>query len=159
MVTLAVVAWTDVWGTVSDIVAAVFTLAATAGVFLVLWQIQLQRKQLHRDLENMYIERYWVILDRLEESEAGTPANDRAVKAYLSLCEDQCDMRAQDRVTDETWKIWGPSIFQQIHEPVFAASLTEQPDDLFLQIRTMLNYGEDYDPSELTPKQRRKLGL
>lgn len=117
----------DVWETVPDIVVAVFTLTATASVFRVLWQIQLQRKQLHRDRENTYIDRYWVIFDQLEASEEDTHAHGRAVTAYLSRGEVQCDMRARDRVTEEPWKIWGPSIFQQVQEPAFAASLAEQP--------------------------------
>ncbi len=152
-------AWTETWGTISDLLVAGFTVAATTGVYLVLRQVRLQQRQLHRDLENLYVERYWGILDRLEESEIGTPQRARAIRAYLALSEDQCDMRALGRVTDETWAVWGSSIHQQISDPEFSDALDRAPDVQFRQLREMQRRGAEYDPSDLSRRQREKLGL
>lgn len=103
--------WTDVARAISDIVVAIFTLAATTGIYLVYTQVRLQRKQLHREFENLYVEIYWTIMDRLEGSRCRSRSRASAIAAYLMLAEDQCDMRQQNRVTDETWSIWGPAIY------------------------------------------------
>lgn len=151
--------WTETASAFADIVIAVFTIAATVGVYFVFAQVRLQRKQLHRDLENLYVERYWTVLDRLEATKPRSRGRRRAVVAYLGLCEDQCDMRQQDRVTDETWAIWGPSIHSQLGVEEYAGLLRKQPDDRLLHLRQMMVTGVAYDPTETPLRLRTKNGL
>lgn len=151
--------WAETWGTVADIVAAILTAVTLVGVYLVLDQIKLQRKQMHRDLENLYVERYWTILDRLECAAPGSPEHRQAVRAYLSLCEDQCDMRQQDRVTDETWVVWGPSMHNVLGDSEYAETLSQAPESSYLHLRRMKSAGSGYDPTETPLKRRAKSGL
>ncbi|KAM9866718.1 hypothetical protein ACIFOC_00483 [Leucobacter aridicollis] len=156
---VASISWPEIASAIADVVVALFTVIATFGVFFVIRQLRLQHKQLHRDLENLYVERYWSIRDRLDAAEPGTKERERAAVAYLSLSEDQCDMRMQDRVTDETWVIWAPSIYGALHEEEYADILERQPTGRFLHLREMKTTGAKYDPSNLTQKQRQKIGL
>jgi len=86
-------------------VAAVVSVVAVFGLFDVRRQLGLQRQQLHRDLENLYVARYWTIMDKIAECELLT-ASDAvaprriAIRSYLRLSEHECDLRAADRVTD-----------------------------------------------------------
>ncbi len=68
-------------------------------------------------------------------------------------------MRALGRVTDETWAVWGSSIHQQISDPEFSDALDRAPDVQFRQLREMQRRGAEYDPSDLSRRQREKLGL
>lgn len=151
--------WTETASTIADIVVALFTVAATVGVFFLFDQVRLQRKQLHRDLENLYVERYWTVLDRLEATKSGSRERGRAVVAYLGLCEDQCDMRQQDRITDETWANWGPSIHSQLLIEEFASVMRKQPEDRLAHLRQMMVLGVAYDPTETPLRLRTKNGL
>lgn len=156
---LAATAWTDIASAWSDMIMTGLTLLTLGGVVYVAIQIRLQRKQMHRDLENLYIERYWTIKDRLDAATPGSDDYMRAAAAYLSLSEDQCDMRELERITDETWKIWGPSIYGATQDPKFAAIINKQPESSFLQLRAMQQGGPEHDPINLTATERRKEGL
>jgi hypothetical protein len=89
------------WASVAQIVTGI------AFVFAAL-QIREARKQLHRELENLYVQRYWKILDQMPTW--GHDLRQRRVKVgllrYMQLCEDEIDLRSHGRITDDTWRIW-----------------------------------------------------
>lgn len=156
---LAAVEWTDVASAWSDMIMVVLTLATLAGVVYVAAQVALQRKQLHRDLENLYVERYWAIMDRLESTQPDSPERQRAVLSYLGLSEDQCDLRALGRVTGETWGIWGRSIHGALEEAEYAQALACSPSNRFAHLRELIVDGAEYDPIDLTLRQQKWRGL
>lgn len=91
---------------------------ATAAIYAV-FQLVAVRTQRHRDFENLYVQRYWELLDRMPDSlylnheiSAPSPDERRLAVAYLRLCEDEDedDLRKQGFRTDRTWTI-GPRGF------------------------------------------------
>lgn len=151
--------WTDIASAWSDMIMALLTTFTLLGVVYVAWQVNLQRTQLHRDLENLYLERYWTIRDRLDASVPQSEERERAVLAYLRLSEDQCDQRANERVTDPTWKIWEESIHSALSEVEYSEVLDSQPQVELLHLREMRVTTGPYDPSGLTRRQKAQRGL
>jgi hypothetical protein len=156
--------WTDVLSAWSSLASALIGLAALAAVIVVGVQIRLQRTQLHRDLENMYVARYWTIMDQLAESELlprGKAARRRvlAIRAYLRLSEDECDLRAVNRVTDDTWREWLAGMRTQLAEPSFRDELESSPGDQFRNLRRLVDSDEDFEPSRSSARERRRVGL
>src|SRR4051812_13156318 len=104
--------------TITDwISAGAGVLAAAVGVFALLAllgvrrQIALQRRQLKLDLENVYVGRYWQVMDDLAGATRRTRS--RHIWRYIQLSEDQCDLRARGRITGSTWRYWRNGILEQ----------------------------------------------
>jgi hypothetical protein len=156
--------WTDVLSAWSSLASALIGLAALAAVIVVGVQIRLQRTQLHRDLENMYVARYWSIMDQLAESdllppEEGSNRRTIAIRSYLRLSEDECDLRAANRVTDDTWWEWLAGMRTQLAEPGFREALESAPADQFVNLRKLVTSDLDFEPSQSSVRQRRRVGL
>lgn len=156
--------WTDVLSAWSSLASALIGLAALAAIIVVGVQIRLQRTQLHRDLENMYVARYWAIMDRLAESELlpreeGVKRRAIAIRSYLRLCEDECDLRAANRVTDDTWWEWLDGMRTQLAEQDFREELESAPADQFVNLRKLVTSDLDFEPSQSSVRQRRRVGL
>lgn len=79
-----------------------------------------------REFEDIYVQRYWEISGRIplelrmawgnhKDVQVSVEQQGQSVKEalwdYLMLCEDEFDMRKAGNVTDETWAIWGPTIY------------------------------------------------
>ena len=101
-------------------ITAITTLAA---LFVAIGQLYLLGKQRRRDFEDLFVQRYWTIMDRLtmetieckpSKDRRVLPEDRRAVIAYLRLCEDELDLRAQNWVSADTWRIWHAGIASQL---------------------------------------------
>lgn len=92
---------------VPEWVTAVASLLALVGLAFVWKQLHLQKRQLIRDLENDYLQRYWQIRDNIDAAEPASPTERRWRFAYLRLCEDQIDLHnTPGSITDQTWVHW-----------------------------------------------------
>ncbi|MET4098558.1 hypothetical protein ABIB37_000795 [Agrococcus sp. UYP10] len=108
------------WRAISEIVVTALALVAAAAALV---QLRLSRQIRMRELEDIYVQRYWAITDELSP-EARTaillqrrlPATRRSSRdrqlmwRYLELCEDQADLRADGVFTRKTWRLWSPAI-------------------------------------------------
>lgn len=90
-----------------------------------------------REFEDIYVQRYWDISDRLDLDlrvgafqggdlhkyrESGDHEDQlKAMWDYLALCEDQIDLRKGGNVTDEAWEVWSTSISGTVNRYPFAA--------------------------------------
>jgi hypothetical protein len=115
-------------------------LAALAASGIAIWQVRTQRV---RQVEDSYVARYWSLLDRLStRALRGVDADDlgeedqKAIRLYFRLSEDEADLRAQGWVSDDTWNDWGGAIHAQMHRPPF--------DRLWAEIREDSDAGRDY---------------
>ena len=115
----------------SDVADLGSVLTAAAAIFAV-FQLVGARTQRHRDFENLYVQRYWQLLDRMpdrlylnHEIPAPDPDERRIVVAYLRLCEDEVDLRKQGFITDRTWAIWSEGILAQLQGAVYTKALVE----------------------------------
>ena len=84
---------------------------------------------MHRDLEMLYVQRYWALMDARSVhwvlDRNPTPEDRVVVRGYLQLCEDEIDLRRLGRVTDNTRGFWDESMLSQLHDPPYLAALNE----------------------------------
>lgn len=82
-----------------NIISYVMTLSLLFGALA----LRASQRQRLRQLEMLYVQRYWALMDKLSLSALrGTPQttvgeeDEKVVRAYLRLCEDQLELRMQD---------------------------------------------------------------
>lgn len=75
----------------------------------------------------MYVERYWKILDQLSlrAIKALPPgrigrADEKAIRSYILLCEDELQMRKNGYVSNSTYYVWADGMRQQLAQPMFS---------------------------------------
>lgn len=136
----------------ANVVAQIATVVAVGAAFL---QLIGARAAKHRDFENLYVQRYWNLMDRFE----GNPwtatsvddlvESDRSrISAYLQLCEDELDLRRNGFISTKTWGIWVDGMKSQCAWPAYenalnAMELTELP-----ALRDFLDNG-NHDPLKM----------
>lgn len=86
---------------------------AVIGVLGGLMGLRHSRRQRTRVFEQHFVDRYWRLMDQLSlralrGSPDGEPdeQDERLVRAYFRLCEDELDLRSQGWVSDSTWAVW-----------------------------------------------------
>lgn len=124
-------------------------LTALAIVFAAL-QFVGSQTQRHREFENLYVQRYWDLLDRMsfelymnESSRLLSGSDKRVVHAYLRLCEDELDLREQGFITDRTWKVWSSGMLAQLNSDPYASELQNLSLNDLPALRQFLPVGRD----------------
>lgn len=137
-------------------------LTAMAIVFAA-WQLLFHSRQMHRDFELVYVQRYWELMDRRSASLAleGLPRRrDRTViRSYLQLCEDEIDLRRLGRVSDNTWRFWATSIVEQASTEPWAAEIAKLGSSQYPLLRKLIESDVAYDPLEHSWVWRKLHGL
>ncbi len=107
---------------ISDI-ALIVTAVGVLGVVLGLRQSYRERL---RQFEEKYVERYWKILDELSLEAMRGPSSDqvessdeKAIRSYLILCEDELEMRRYGYIADRTYELWAEGIRSQLRQRPF----------------------------------------
>lgn len=105
-------------------IASVLLQLVTAGaIVFAVFQVVGSRTQRHREFENLYVQRYWALLDRMSlqlytgstrRRLSGQDKDKRVIHDYLRLCEDELDLRREGFITDRTWEIWSKGILAQL---------------------------------------------
>ena len=120
---------------IQGITALAFVLAA--------WQLLFHGRQMHRDFEMLYVERYWKIMDERSPEWRNNgelqPRDHSLVQDYLQLCEDEIDLRKLGRVTDSTWEFWARAIVGQTSEWPYAGELEDSAPHRYPRLRTLLD--------------------
>ncbi|MGW6616965.1 hypothetical protein ACWGA0_26395 [Streptomyces erythrochromogenes] len=133
---------------------------------IAIWQARTQRV---RQVEDVYVARYWSLLDRLSpqtlrglDGHALREGEELAIRLYFRLSEDQADLRAQGWVSDDTWRDWSGAISSQMNRPPFDRFWAETCEDstagrdyAFTHLRRLAQNPE-YDPTP-TSFMRRSL--
>jgi hypothetical protein len=111
------------WDFVLRIVPILIAAAAVAFAGLA-FRASLQQRL--RQFEGMYIQRYWSLMDRLSlPATRGDihlqieDSDEKVIRAYFRLCEDQLELRQNGWISDRSWRIWSAGITAQLHEPLF----------------------------------------
>lgn len=104
-------------------IATVVTAIGVIGAVLGLRQNYRERLQ---QFESMYVARYWDILDRLSLTAVhGSPSgrlleeDEKAVRSYIRLSEDELEMRKNGYVSDSTYALWADGLRAQFDQPPF----------------------------------------
>lgn len=124
------------------------TLTALAIIFAA-WQLLFHSRQMHRELENLYVQRYWELMsersDSFVVSQVPTAADARVIHSYLQLCEDELELRRLGRVTDSTWAFWDEAIRAQASAAGYRDRLDGYPDP-WPRLRELLSSAPGHDP-------------
>jgi hypothetical protein len=115
----------------AHMVSDIALIVTAIGVLGVVYGLRQGYRQRLRQFEAMYVQRYWELLDRfsldLLKGKAAEPLSaddERAIRAYFILCEDEVEMRAKKYIADSTYRIWRISILEQVDQPMFKEVLT-----------------------------------
>ena len=146
--------WTD-WATF-----IVDALTGAAIIFAV-WQLMFHSRQMHRDLESLYVQRYWELMDRRSigwvTEDKTAPEDLPVIRAYLQLCEDEIELRKRGRVTDSTWAFWAVAIRDQCSQEPYAAALSDLPEEDLPSLRGLL--AGEAEPLTWSKARRKLHGL
>jgi hypothetical protein len=135
---------------VTDIAGSV----TAAGVVIGLFGLRRGYRSRPRQFESMYVQRYWSIMDRIsldDPSNAAKPdqADERAIRAYLLLCEGELRIRKQGYIADATYEIWARWMRSQLGHPMFAAVWnrgTGESSFPYKHLKPLYDSGGRYDP-------------
>jgi hypothetical protein len=152
------------------VLANVALCVTAAGVIAAVFGLRQSYRERLRQFEAMYVQRYWAILDRLSldvlsSSAAACPghADEKAIRAYLLLCEDELEMRARGYIADGTFKIWAEGMRGQLLQPMFEyvwQKVGSEPTFPYEHLAALCNReGELYDPLTATRLRRWIRGL
>lgn len=158
-------------GTIPDWLTAIFAGLALLVIRAAIGQLRLHNRQLHRELENHYLERFWEIWDarsgKFKRSGKLGRADRTWIQDYLTLSNDQVELRERGRVTDGTWDFWARDIarFCVAHPKLVREASRNYPalSRLLSHPRTPATIedrsAQVYDPLPWPEKERRKQGL
>ena len=159
---------------VSDI-ALIVTAIGVLGVVIGLRQSYRERL---RQFESRYVERYWKILDELSlEAVKGAlsgkviKSDEKAIRSYISLSEDELEMRHYGYIADSTYEQWGKGILSQLKKGGFDCVWKQVQHEIeaedpheFTYISILMNAdkvkaGDNNDPLKMDRWQRMLRGL
>ena len=140
------------------------------GVLGVVYGLRQSYRERLRQFEAMYVQRYWSLLDRLSldalsaQSLACISHDDqKVIRAYINLCEDELEMRRHGYIADATYILWADGIRGQLSQPMFGAVwkqvLEEEHAFRYKYLSELLQRGEGYDPSGIPLWWRQLRGL
>ena len=133
-------------GSVPEWITALASLGALGGLLLVSSQLRMQKKQLNRDIENDYLQRYWQIRDNIDACSNAGVEQRRWRLAYLRLCEDQIDLAQAGGVTVETWAQWDSGMRGELQRfPIYAEVIRDAHPGELAGVRSIL--GEAVPPT------------
>ena len=131
------------WANIATIVTAV-------AIFFALLSLIGDRRQRHREFENLYVQRYWAILDR-QSADFRLGVKDKIGKSdralaldYLRLCEDELELRKLGLVTKQTWNSWAEGIKNGINNPLCRELMDERPLELTFLRKFARDHNDPY---------------
>jgi hypothetical protein len=113
-------------------VSSIALIVTAIGVLGVMFGLRQNYRERLRQFEEMYVERYWRIVDQLslDALKALRPAqvcpeDEKAIRTYILLCEDELQLRASGYISDGTYKVWAEAIHDQLSQPMFKEVWTQ----------------------------------
>lgn len=133
-----------------EVFSAIVQAFTALAIIFAAWQLMFHSRQMHRDFELLYVQRYWELMDRRSPEFAlehePTPEDRLVIRAYLQLCEDEVDLRRLGRVTDSTWKFWSQSMVAQASAPAYARELSLVGAERYPLVRRLIESQATQDP-------------
>jgi hypothetical protein len=150
-------------------VADIALIVTAIGVLGAVYSLRQSYRERLRQFEAMYVERYWSLLDQLSLGALRGSSyskidetDERAIRAYIRLCEDELEMRQNAYIGDTTYRIWSDAICEQFTQPMFQEvwkAVREESTFPYGHTERLLTKGNDYDPLQMRPWRRQLRGL
>ena len=91
---------------------SIATLITAVGVLLGVLTLRASLRQRLRQFESFYVARYWHLMDGLslaalrgDEQSDVSDDDEKVVRSYIRLCEDECELRRDGWIGDATWTL------------------------------------------------------
>jgi hypothetical protein len=157
-----------------ELVADIALIVTAVGVLGVVLGLRQNYRERLRQFETRYVERYWSLLDKLsiDALSGASPEkiiedDNRTIRGYILLCEDELEMREYGYIADNTYKLWADGIQSQFKQPMFAEIWNDVVKEAekhrtfpYIHLRQLLDKECEagYDPLDLKiPRWRRRL--
>jgi hypothetical protein len=108
------------------LISEIALIVTALGVLGVMAGVRQSYRERLRQFESMYVQRYWKILDQLSlEAVKAAPTADagrddeKAIRNYILLCEDELEMRRNGYISDSTYRVWADGMRDQLKQPMF----------------------------------------
>ncbi|MDN5896920.1 MAG: hypothetical protein L0H93_23220 [Nocardioides sp.] len=146
-----------------EVVGLVVSLVTAGSIIFAAIQIVAQTRQMHREFEALYVQRYWSLMDQhsvgFRRGMKPNKTDQLVLVQYLQLCEDEIDLRRLGRVTDDTWRYWEQSIRAQAMESAYRGALRGSARSDFPSLKKLLSSPNGYDPLIWSDVKKRWKGL
>ena len=129
------------------------------GVLGVVYGLRQAYRQRLRQFEELYVQRYWALLDKFSlevlkgsSIEQVDPDDEKAIRSYFFLCEDELEMPERKSISDSTYSTWVAAILEQVEQPMFREVLNRlRKEDAFPYeyLSQLLDEGKEYDPCHM----------
>jgi hypothetical protein len=103
------------------VVQAIASVVTAIGIVIAVVGLRQTQRQRLRQFEALYVKRYWELMDRLslaalkeDRTSSVVDEDQRAIRAYLRLCEDQLELRREGWISSATWLVWAEGIMNQL---------------------------------------------
>jgi hypothetical protein len=153
-------------------------IVTAVGVLGVVFGLRQSYRERLRQFEEKYVERYWKILDELSLEAVRGPfsgeigrSDEKAIRSYIALCEDELEMRRYGYIADSTYELWADGIRSQLRQPPFEpvwkqvqqetdTNSASQYEYLHVLMRSdKVKAGDQNDPLKMSGFQRTLRGL
>jgi len=101
-------------------------IVTAVGVLGVVFGLRQSYRERLRQFEEKYVERYWRILDELSLEAVRGPfsgevgrSDEKAIRSYIALCEDELEMRHYGYIADSTYELWSEGTRSQLRQQPF----------------------------------------
>jgi hypothetical protein len=108
------------------LVSDIALIVTAVGVFGVVIGLRQSYRERLRQFEALYIQRYWKILDELSlDALRGSPLSkvsdrdEKAIRSYIVLCEDELELRKNGYIADSTYSLWADGMLTQLKQHAF----------------------------------------
>jgi len=145
------------------------------GVIGVMFGLRQSYRERLRQFESLYVERYWKILDQLSlaavkasSAASVSPEDEKAIRNYILLCEDELQMRRGGYISDSTYTVWADGMREQLRRPMFKEIWAEVVEEVkahrtfpYEHLRKLLDEPDSDagDPLAMSLIRRRLRGL
>jgi len=151
------------------VLADIALIVTAVGVLAAVFGLRQSNRERLRQFEAMYVQRYWSILDQLSlQALAGSTkdllgeSDEKTIRAYLFLCEDELEMRGRGYIADTTYKIWAEAAVTQLQQPMFRAvweQVLKESTFPYEHLHALCSQPKSYDPITLGFVRRWLRGL
>ncbi|NHW47116.1 hypothetical protein HAV21_09455 [Paenarthrobacter sp. MSM-2-10-13] len=109
--------WAQIIANLATVIAVTFAIIQLIGA----------RAAKHRDFENLYVQRFWALMDNSQRSQRGLVktlrGEDRTIRSYLELCEDELDLRRNGFISTKTLSMWADGMIKQCSQSPYKEAM------------------------------------
>jgi hypothetical protein len=161
------------------VISDIALIVTAVGVLGVVFGLRQSYRERLRQFEEKYVERYWKLLDQLTlEALRGASSgeikesDEKAIRGYISLSEDELEMRHYGYIADRTYELWAEGMRSQLRQRSFESVWKQVQQEIkagsasryeylcrIMEANNKVIAGDKNDPLQMGSTQRILRGL